>query len=218
MTKTSEEPVSAFTLEHAMRLAETSSTKKVRSPYSNQPAALLVALRSAAFRYNKTLDDEVFERTFLDEGRQLKELEADFHRFKYRWDRTDLPALADIGYFADVDNNSLGEVAERNQMISEALEILKTGLKAAIEQRCADESGRPEKRPGLKEFVKELYRDWTVRAPGIPFGDLFEGGIDGDDRVPVSSASKLVVEAMKILDPEVSGRDCETAIRAVKNG
>ena len=101
-------------------------------------------------------------------------------------------------------------------MFAEAVELIGIGLKAAIDQRDEKDNGRPDNRPGLKAFVREIHQGWIAQAPEVKFGDIFEGGIDGDDKVPVSAAAKLIVAAMKILDPDVSGRDCETAMRAVK--
>jgi hypothetical protein len=205
---------SAFNLEHAALLAEITSTKKVKCPFQSHPAILLGALRKGEFVYNKELDEAEFEKTFFEEGNQLKELADDFHIFKYKWDRTDICARDEIGWFASHEN--FNQSFACNEMIEDALKLIDTGLKAAVEYRYKNDGGRRDNRPGLKAFVEEIQRSWKAQAPEVPFGDTFEGGLDGDDRIPVSAAAKLIVEAMKILDPRVNGRDCETAMRAIK--
>lgn len=216
MSETSQKVYSAFALDHAVRLAEVASTKKVACPFVDQSELLLEVLRKAEFSYNKNFYDAEFDKSFFEDGKALKELAGDFHRFKYRWDRTGVSARTDIGYFGDGRENDFAQAFDNNEVIGRGLELLETGLRSAIDYRCSIDGGRPEKRPGLRAFVEEIRRGWMAQAPDIPFGDTFEGGINGDDRVPVSAAAKLVVEAMKILDPDVSGRDCETAMRAIK--
>ncbi len=213
------ERFSAFKPEDAVRLAHAAATKRVSSPFEGRSDKLLKLLREAEFEYNRVSDHAEFERQFFEEGKALEALEKQFHQFKYFWDRTLPSAKDDIGFFAvDQQNQDLLEIAECNASISEALDRLKDGLRKAIEYRYEKDDGRPEHRPGLKEFVATIRRGWEEDAPGKPFGDTFQGGLFGDDREPVSAAAKLVVFAARILDPDVSARDCETAMRAVKEG
>ena len=216
MKDASEEVTGVFTIDHARQLIEGSTTKRVKCPFEDHPSKLLEILRRAEWAYGRDYEESEFESQLLTEGDQLKELWGDFYRFKYRWDRTELSARDDIGFFADVEPPHVGRIAERNAMFADAVELIAIGLKAAIDNRDKKDNGRPDNRPGLKAFVREIHAGWVERAPEVKFGDTFEGGIDGDDRVPVSAAAKLVVAAMKILDPDVSGRDCETAMRAIK--
>jgi hypothetical protein len=205
---------SVFRREDAIRLANLSS-KKFRSPFENKPDLLLKIIRKAELEYNRVCSDAEFDEIFFEDGRLLKQLAEHFGRFKYYWDRTDTSARDEIGFFGKGDKTGIEYVADNNEMICEALELLDAGLKGAIEYR-SDDPGRRDNRPGLKEFVGEVYRGWKGEDPTIPFGHLFNDALEGDDRVPVSSAAKLIVEAMKILDPDVKGRDCETAIKAIK--
>ncbi len=212
--------MSSFTLEHAKHLADLAYSKRIGSKFRSSQD-LLNILQAAETKFNLEMEAIEFNREFVDEGGRLEQLETQLDRFLHLWDRTDRRVTDDIGYFSvGGEIPDLAKIQERNHLICEALGFLRDGLKKAIEYRSfSGDNGRPQNHPGLKAFVRGLHDGWTrYFGLDVPFGRNFIGGIDDSDREPDSPAAKLVVHAARIINPDWTGRDCETAIKDVKHG
>lgn len=189
MSSTSWKVISAFSKEHAVRLIEVSSSKRVTSPFKGQPNVLLKVLRKSESSYIGEKDTHAEKMDSIDENKTLEGLAQDFYRFKKYWDRTRYGARSDIGFFAA---EKLGrEFEDVIDDMHEALDMVGIGIKVALERQDKGDCSRPHNRPGLQAFVEHIYLGYKQQGPCGDFGDEFEGGNDGDDRVPVSPAAKL---------------------------